>query len=102
MKNYIKALVLISASLGMGIAMPSCPGQQAMQQQIDTLQTSNADLNKKVLGLSATVNSLQSDVSQIKQLLPKMSSVIQTQENALSHLTSKMKESRGAPKKRHK
>ena len=28
----------------MGMSMPSCPGQQAMQQQIDTLTPQNADL----------------------------------------------------------
>ena len=48
MNKKIQALVTAGAFLGMGIAMPSCPGQQAMQQQIDTLQTKTIELTQKI------------------------------------------------------
>jgi septal ring factor EnvC (AmiA/AmiB activator) len=51
--------VLAGAIVAMGVTMPSCPGQQAMQDQIDQLKTSQADLSKR----------LQLSETQLKQLI---------------------------------
>ena len=41
------SLVLGTAFLGLGLSMPSCPGQQAMQDQIDPDATSPRRLSTK-------------------------------------------------------
>jgi septal ring factor EnvC (AmiA/AmiB activator) len=92
MKKHLRWLVFLTAFCGMGISMPSCPGQQAMQQQIDALQTSNADLTKKVQTLTTQLESANADLTQIKQVLPQMTNVIQAQKGALDQLDASVKE----------
>jgi septal ring factor EnvC (AmiA/AmiB activator) len=108
MKKYLRWIVIGAAFSGMGIAMPSCPGQQAMQQQLDTLQTSNAELTKKVQSMQAQLTSINSDMGQVKQLLPQMTNVIQAQKGALEQLDATVKSmqsksgksAKAAPKKK--
>jgi septal ring factor EnvC (AmiA/AmiB activator) len=85
-------VILFAAFIGMGMSMPSCPGQQAMQQQIDTLTTQNADLTKRVQGLDSQVKQLNSDMGQVKQLLKPMSDAIQAQKAGMDQLDANMKE----------
>src|SRR4051812_23085294 len=92
MKKYSQWFVFAAAFLGMGIAMPSCPGQQAMQQQIDALQTSNTDLTKKVQTLNTEITTLHKDMEQVKQLLPQITNVIQAQKGALDQLDGTVKD----------
>ncbi len=94
MRKHLKWFVFASAYLGMGIAMPSCPGQQAMQQQIDTLQTSNMELTHKVQSLNTQVTSIHTEMKQVKELLPQMTNVIQAQKGALDQLELSVKEIR--------
>jgi septal ring factor EnvC (AmiA/AmiB activator) len=75
-KKDFRWLVLTCACLGMGMAMPSCPGQQETQLKIDALQASQTDLARKVQALTSQINALNNDMSQVKQLLPQMTSVI--------------------------
>ena len=102
MRKELKAVVLGLAVMGMGVSMPSCPGQKAMEQQIEALQTSNADLNKKVQALTTQLNTLNGDMTQVKQLLPQMTNVIQAQKGALDQLeaTVNQMKGKGAKKKR--
>ena len=86
MKKYFKYLVFAASFAGMGIAMPSCPGQQAMQQQVDALQTANLEAGKKFRTLQTQVTGLSNDMNQVKQLLPQMTNVIQAQKAALDQL----------------
>ena len=65
-QTYRPWILGLTALLGMGITMPSCPGQQAMQQQIDNLQTANQDLSKKVQLLNTQLNAIANDMNQVK------------------------------------
>ncbi len=78
--------------LSMGITMPSCPGQQAMQQQIDTLTASNQQLTRKIQEMDGSLKPLVSDMGQVKQLLPEMTKVIQGHRDELATLTTQLKE----------
>jgi peptidoglycan hydrolase CwlO-like protein len=89
--NTKLVVILVSAFIGMGMSMPSCPGQQAMQQQIDTLTTTNADLAKRVQAMDSQVRSLNSDMSQVKQLLKPMSDAIGAQKAAMDQLDGNLK-----------
>jgi septal ring factor EnvC (AmiA/AmiB activator) len=86
------AVIMVAAFIGMGMSMPSCPGQQALQQQVDTLTTSNAELSKRVQGMDAQVKQLNMDMSQVKQLLKPMSDAIQAQKAGMDQLDSNIKE----------
>jgi peptidoglycan hydrolase CwlO-like protein len=92
MKKHVRWVVFAVAFSGLGLSMPSCPGQQAMQQQIDALQTSNADLTKKIQALTTQLGSLNNDMTQVKQLLPQMTNVIQAQKGTLDQLDTTIKE----------
>jgi hypothetical protein len=105
MKKYFRYLIFAASFAGMGIAMPSCPGQQAMQLQIDGLQTTNLDTSKKLRALQTQVTGLSNDMNQVKQLLPQMTNVIQAQKGALDQLDVTVQQLRNkgkAPAKKHK
>jgi hypothetical protein len=51
------------ALLTMGIAMPSCPGQQAIQQQIDALTTRANESDQKLLMLLSQITIMRSAYS---------------------------------------
>lgn len=92
MGRNLKTVALGAALLGLGMSMPSCPGEKAMQQQLDSLQTSHADLTKKVQVLDAQIKTLNNEMTQVKQLLGQMTSAIQTQGGALERLDGAVKE----------
>ena len=92
MTNAKFYLVLFAAFLGMGMSMPSCPGQQAMQEQIDKLMTQNADLNKRLISMDSQVKALNGDMVQVKTLLKPMSDAIQAQKAAQDQLEANIKE----------
>lgn len=90
MKKQVQWLIYATAFAGMGIAMPSCPGQQEMKQQIEALQTSNQELNLQIKKMHKELQSLNSDMGQVKQVLPQMTNVIQAQKGALDQLEAKV------------
>ncbi len=100
-KKHVSWLLIAAAPLGLGIAMPSCPGQQEMKQQIETLQNSNLELTKKIQSLTTQVQTMNNDVSQIKTLLPQMTNVISGQKGAMDKIEADIRElqSRMSPAK---
>jgi len=103
-QNYFKYLIFAASFAGMGLGMPSCPGQQAMQQQIDALQTANMDTTKKLHTLQTQVTTFSTDMGQVKQILPQMTNVIQAQKGALDQLdiTVQQMKNKGKPVKKKK
>lgn len=88
-----KHLVLVVAAfLGLGMSMPSCPGQQAMQQQIDTLTQQNADLARRLQAIDGRTRPLEEDMSKVKQLLKPMTDAIQAQKAAMDQLNANLKD----------
>lgn len=100
-KRALSAFAVTAAMvLGMAITMPSCPGQQALQQQVDSLTTSNADMTKKLQAVDSQVKRMDGEMGQMKLLLSQMTNVISAQKNALEQLDGAIKEiqSKMAPK----
>lgn len=83
--------------VGMGMSMPSCPGQQAMQQQIDTLQTAQTDLQKKLQAMDAQLKAQSATNDQVKTLLEQMTGAIQAQRGALEQLNTDVKDLKARP-----
>lgn len=76
----------------MGISMPSCPGQQALQQQVDTLQTAQTDATRKIQNLETQVKTLNHELTQVKGLLEQVPTTIQAQREALDSLNKSVEE----------
>jgi septal ring factor EnvC (AmiA/AmiB activator) len=93
--NQLKWAVLSLSAVSLGIAMPSCPGQEAMQQQMTTLQNSNQDLHKKLNAMSTQVTTMNNEVNQMKQLLPQVTNVLQAQKAAIDQLDAAVKGMKG-------
>lgn len=105
MKKHVRWIIFTGAFIGMGMAMPSCPGQQELKTDVDLLRTANTDLSKKVQTLTGQVTSLNTDMTQVKQLLPQITNVIEAQKGALDRLDASIKALQvkprsGGPKKR--
>lgn len=92
MNKKLTGLALAAGFLTMGVGMPSCPGQQAMQQQVDQLTTTNADLNRKVQAMDAQVHNLKGDMEQVKNLLTQMTNAITQQRTFLDQVTAQIGE----------
>ena len=84
-------VLMVAAFFGLGMSMPSCPGQQAMQQQIDTLTQQNADLTRRLMAIDGRLKPVEADMSQVKQLLKPMSDAIQAQKAAMDQLDANIK-----------
>ena len=91
-KYAVSTVIALSAFLGMGMSMPSCPGQQEMKDQVTALQAQNGDLAKKIQAQEAKVKQLTEDMNTIKTALPQVVSTIQAQKTGLDQLDSAIKE----------
>ena len=91
MKQILTPALIVAAFLGLGIAMPSCPGQQELEQKVDALDTSNKELSKKVQTLSTQLSTLSNDMGQVKTLLPQITNVISGQKGAMDKLEADIK-----------
>jgi len=92
MNKQIRVLVFTLAALGMGITMPSCPGQEAMQQQIDGLTAKNADMTRKMAAMSATVDSAAKELNDAKQLLTQLGPALEAQKNAMTTMSTQIQD----------
>lgn len=86
MKKTLTGFAFIVAILGMGISMPSCPGQQAMQDKVDALEKSNADLRKAVMTSADTSRAMAADLSTVKTEIGQMSQELQAEATRLGTL----------------
>ncbi len=78
------------ALTALGMAMPSCPGQQEMQQKIDKLETDHATLNKQVLNLNERLATVEKDMGIVKQALQPVVNAFTNQRKDLDGLTARV------------
>jgi predicted nuclease with TOPRIM domain len=52
----------------MSITMPSCPGQEALQQQVDAASSKNTELTRKVNELTSQFKPIQEENNKLKEL----------------------------------
>ena len=84
--------VAATAALGFGFSMPSCPGQQAMQQQIDALQAKANEDAGRIDALSTQVATLNKSVSDLQAQLGSMGPTVIAQKEELESLRESLKE----------
>lgn len=86
----LRWLILGAAVAGMGLGMPSCPGQQAMQEQVDKVQKENVTMNRSIVQMRESVTAVSGDMAQTKTLLAAMADSIKGSEAKLQELTLKV------------
>lgn len=89
----VSALLVI----GMGIALPSCPGQQAMQTQIDVAMRTATDLNKKLIekdnqlkAMQAGIDAMSAKVTELTAKRDEDSKKFEELRNAIASLQNHM------------
>ncbi len=92
MKPFHKTLILLAAPMGLGLSMPSCPGQDAIQQQMDSIQAKGIESEKKVQALSAQVASMDKDLTEARTLLAQVSQTVLEQKATLEQMSAGMKD----------
>jgi septal ring factor EnvC (AmiA/AmiB activator) len=89
MKNKkIFVTALTGACLAMAMTMPSCPGQQAMQQQIDTLQSSQQDMATKLRGMETQVKAATAGSDEQKKVIGELTAAVAAQKTAIDNLNA--------------
>jgi hypothetical protein len=92
MNKKMSIVALSAAFIGMGVAMPQCPGEKAMQQQVDTLQASNVDMTRKLSMLDSQVKQVNQDLGQTRQLLTQLASAVTAQKDAMDRMDAAVKD----------
>lgn len=92
MNKHLRWIVLGAAATTMGIAMPSCPGQQAMQEQIDQLQKNNVALNQRIQKLEVNVTGMTGELNAAKTQLQQIGPFIQGKMAELDQLKATVTE----------
>jgi peptidoglycan hydrolase CwlO-like protein len=83
--------IFLAAFIGMGMSLPSCPGDKAMQQQIDMLQSSNQDMTRKLQNLDNQIKSSGNDVIAQKSLITQLATTVSAQKEAIDNLYNQIK-----------
>lgn len=97
MTNRKLLLVSLLTILVLGLGMPSCPGQQAMQQQLDGVQTTANDNNKKIQQLTSQVNMLNTEVGKLKEVLTQATATIEAHQGAIKQMEDSIKAIQALP-----
>lgn len=79
-------------ALTLAMTMPSCPGQQAMQQQIDALQSSNNRLNSQLMSMDSQLRAISADNANLKQAMQGMAQAVDGQKATIDQLSGAMKD----------
>lgn len=90
--NKFRALAMVGACFGMSFTMPSCPGQQAIQMQVDTLTTGHAEVAKRTTNLEVQLKTANADLANIKQLMEQLGNAVQAQKASVDQLSQSLKD----------
>ena len=92
----------LTASLGLGISMPQCQGQQELEQKYQILDAAHKELTKKLQALTKQVETTASDMGQVKTLLPQITGILSTQKDSMDKLENELKALHGKSKGKKK
>src|SRR3954466_12223704 len=87
----IRWVAFAAAALGMGMSMPSCPGQQAMQQQIDALTAKTAESDKRLMALNAQMGNMSKDLGEARTLVAQVSQTVLAQKDQIAQMDTAIK-----------
>ena len=86
MNSSLRWLAFAAAVMGLGLTLPSCPGNQAMQDQIDSVKLKESEFNKRIQSLDARIKAMNDELLQIKNVLEQVGKTVIAQKDALEKL----------------
>lgn len=92
MKKTMSIVACTAAFIGMGMGMPQCPGEKAMQDQVDSLKATQITMTQKLNSVDAQAKAANMDVGQIKQAITQLAGAVDAQKDALKRLDESIKE----------
>lgn len=91
MNNVIRIIVISGAVVGMGFSMPSCPGQQAMQQQVDALTAKSSEMNKDVQSLTTKSDQANTELTKLNALVAQLNTEMTEQKQKMEQIEVSIK-----------
>ena len=98
-KTYLARFTGVSITLA--LLLSGCPGDQAMQQQIEASNTKIAELTKQTQALDAQVKAMATEAAQVKQLITQVSQEVLAHKDQIEQLgasVTQLKSAAAAPK----
>jgi septal ring factor EnvC (AmiA/AmiB activator) len=92
MNKKLSILACSAAFIGMGVAMPQCPGEKAMQDQIDGLKSTQITMTQKLNAIDAHSKNEGMEEGQIKQAITQLAGAVDAQKDALKRLDDAIKD----------
>src|SRR5262245_52266283 len=92
MNKKMTIVALSSAFIGMGIAMPQCPGEKAMQDQIDQLKATQITMTQKLQAMDSQVKAATTKMDTMSQAIVTLGSAVDAQKGALERLNAAVTE----------
>lgn len=83
--------VVGSSFLLMGLSMPSCPGQQEMQQSVEALKASETEMKVKLTSAENSIKGLKEDVAEMKTMVAQVSNTVLEQKATLEKMDEALK-----------
>jgi septal ring factor EnvC (AmiA/AmiB activator) len=83
---------MLTACLSMAFSMPSCPGTQAMQQQLELLDKQQATLKQQIQSLDQQNKKFEGEMTQVTQLLSQVSSTVLAQKAAIEQMEKSLQD----------
>lgn len=97
MKPSSKLATLVGGSfLLMGLSMPSCPGQEALQQAVESLKITQAEFKGKLTAQEGAIKALKEEVTALETKLSEVTTTVLAQKGALEKLEEALKSKAGA------
>jgi archaellum component FlaC len=76
----------------MGISMPNCPGQQAMQTQINDLQTTKQKLETRLAAVESKSTAVEGFMKKMDEALPNLVTITQQNQEKITALETQIKD----------
>jgi methyl-accepting chemotaxis protein len=92
MNKTTSIAALTAAFIGMGIAMPQCPGEKAMQDQVDQLKATQITMTQKLQAMDGQVKQSNAMMETMKTAITQLAGAVQSQSDAMKRLDDAVKE----------
>ena len=92
MNKTMSIVACTAAFIGMGMGMPQCPGEKAMQDQVDSLKATQITMTQKLNSVDTQAKAANTDVGQIKQAITQLAGAVDAQKDALKRLDDSIKD----------
>lgn len=91
-KTLRTSMIVAFAVFAMGAGLPGCPGNKALEEQVEQLQTKNADSIKKMGSIENQLKMMNAEAAQVKQQMPQVLEQMNVLKGRLDQLEAQVRE----------